>query len=342
MNILYKLYKLVLCLAVLIPEPKQTYFIYYWLLEQVRFAVLAEMLLRWRRGDVKYFMVVPLIIIFNKLMTTITADYRHKHWKVVLASMRLKRIIKIRKWRTIVLNFDMLSCCITGVFPALYFNIPYMVYSTLAFGSTMCLMKAILADRLIWHITIGYRMDINAALHIHTKIYPKMDILDIRYFLCDELRKRYNTLEKVKALLEAFPGYLHLPDRYGMSPFQLACQNNSLDVVRYMVELDDTLLDRRDEKGDSPLHIACRYMTTLDVIHYLLQKRMSLVTIPNKTGDLPIHVAGDALEHYTDYAYYPECIEVVWRLLLAYPDCLNCVSGSTSCSNGKDIDDKKE
>ena len=36
-----------------------------------------------------------------------------------------------------------------------------------------------------------------------------------------------------------------------------------------------------------------------------------------------------------------ERIEIVWRLLQAYPDCLSCVGERTSGSDGKDNDDKK-
>ena len=352
MNI-YELYKLVLCLAVLIPEPKQTYFIYYWLLEQVKFAILVEMLLLWRQGDVKYFIVVPLIIIFIILMTTITTDYSHKHRKVVSASIRLESIMKMIKWRTLVLDFDMLSYFITGVFPALYLNIPHMVYSLLALGSTMCLVKAILADILIWHITIGYRMDVDAAFQIYYKVlYPTpIDILDIRYCLCDELRKQHNgTLKNIKALIHIFPDYMSILDRDGLtSPFQLACEFSYVDVVKYMVEeLDDKVVDYVDDKGNTPLHSACRNQTRgLKMINYLLQKRMSLVTVPNEDGDLPIHVASDSLNLNALSLYYycePVCTEIVWRLLLAYPDCMSCLSYSESASYSKrkDIDKKKD
>ena len=137
-------------------------------------------------------------------------------------------------------------------------------------------------------------------------------------------------------------------DRDGMSPFELACQFAHVDIVQYMLELDDKLIHYVDEGGDTPLHWACRGERTyfsLDVVNYLLEKQMSLVTVTNKGGDLPIHVASDYMKVSTGSPYHqktskPARVEIVWRLLLAYPDYLNCVGGSTSGSNGKDIDKK--
>ena len=171
-------------------------------------------------------------------------------------------------------------------------------------------------------------------------------------------------LSGVKSLLEAFPGYLHLPDRDGMSPFEIACQFASVGIVQYMAELDGKLVEYVDGRGNTPLHWACRRKPRvkpslshgsyqgLDVVNYLLEKQMSLVTVANKDGDLPIHLASYSMKNPTPHRVgrakwnwntsEPERIEIVWRLLLAYPECLNCVNGSTSCLNGKDIDSKKK
>ena len=224
----------------------------------------------------------------------------------------------------------------------------------------MVLVNAIRVDRIIWHATMGNRIDLDTADQIYSitifyknmdsrryniedRLNANVDISEIRFFLCDGLRRQDMRLGNVKSLLEAFPGYLYLPDRGGMSPFELACQFAYVDIVQYMVELDENLLNSRDDRGNTPLHWVCRNTTSgsLKLVNCLLKKRMSLVAIPNKNGDLPIHVASDVSNHSTDRVYYPECIEVVWCLLLAYPECLNCMSGNTCGSNGKDIDDKK-
>jgi hypothetical protein len=220
-------------------------------------------------------------------------------------------------------------------------------------------------DRILWRITIGNRIDVYRAHEIYKGHWLDdsyrfvVDVLDIRYFLCDGLRRRDTKLNTVKALVEMFPGYMSILDRDGStSPFELACQFASADIVQYMVELDDKLVNVCDEGGDSPLHWACRRRApvlplgatsgSLEVVNYLLEKQMSLVTKTNMDGDLPIHLASDKV----NYCYpggrriltdgdWPECIEIVLRLLLAYPECLNCVGGDTSSNETTDMHSKK-
>ena len=108
-----------------------------------------------------------------------------------------------------------------------------------------------------------------------------------------------------------------------------------------MIDFDAALMNVRDKRGNSPLHKACRG-GNFKAVPYLLEKQMSLVTETNIDGDLPIHLASDELKSiYRHPEYQPRIIEIVWRLLLAYPDCLNCVSKSRSCSNIEDIHSKK-
>ena len=95
--------------------------------------------------------------------------------------------------------------------------------------------------------------------------------------------------------------------------------------------------------GSDKLHWACGRGTagSLKVVNHILDFYPYLVTEPNKDGDLPIHVASDTLNTCAS-KYQPECIEIVLRLLLAYPECLSCVGGSTVIeSNEMSIDDKK-
>ena len=216
------------------------------------------------------------------------------------------------------------------------------------------LVSAFEKDRVIWRITIGNRTDADGAYRVcafvlpaaNKRPYGEDNALEIRYFLCDGLRKRDIKLNSVRILLERFPGYISILDRDGLtSPFQLACQFSSLDVVQYMVELDENLLNSRDDRGNTPLHWVCRNTTSgsLKLVNYLLEKQILLVTLANKDGDLPIHLASDRMNNcYHRWKFRKaQHVEIVWRLLQAYPDCLDCVRGSVSCSNGKDIDKKK-
>ena len=236
--------------------------------------------------------------------------------------------------------------------------------------SILHLFLAFKKDRLLWCITIGNRIDIEKAHRLKRVAFEStgpfysdhnIDILDIRYFLCDGLRRDIPIkLNSVKSLLGVFPDYMNIHDRDGMSPFELACQFASVDLVQYMVEIDEKSICYVDDRGNTPLHWACqsgRTYLSIKVVNYLLEKQMSLVTVANKDGDLPIHVASDnvkelnvidysskqrrgssrvtPMQRYSEYrrASEPQRIEIVLRLLLAYPDCLNCVGGEISDSN---------
>ena len=260
-------------------------------------------------------------------------------------------------------------------FLAEYMDKSYVVYHLLQLVVvTSGVYMGFETDRLLWRITIGNRIDIDIAktlfdaylLYMYhlQRCYGDIDVLDIRYFLCDALRRQDMKLSTVKSLLEIYPGYLHLPDRDGSkTPFELACQFASVDIVHYMVELDEKRISYVDDRGNTPLHWACQRRSHAtppgsyikfqhpvnasyldiqgpDVVNYLLEKRMSLVTVTNKNGDLPIHVANDRMKNNWTM-HEPQRIEIVWRLLLAYPDCLNCVGGSTRGSNDTDIQSKK-
>jgi len=217
----------------------------------------------------------------------------------------------------------------------------------------LVLIKGFEVERMMWRLTIGRSIDADTAHRIYTiafesRPHGEVDILDIRYFLCDGLMRRDIELNTVKELVEIFPGYMNIRDRDGMSPFNIACQFASVDIVNYMLETSDCMVnDYVDKRGNTILHLACscqsgRTYISLKVVNYLLEKQMSLVTVANNDGDLPIHVASDSMKDSKNKSTSgPEQVEIVWRLLLAYPDCLNCVGGSTNGSNEKDIYDKK-
>jgi len=232
-----------------------------------------------------------------------------------------------------------------------------VVYTILTLGSIGSLVHAIWDDIIIWHFTIGNTINFKTAVRLRRiiggkrismkyrrKPYGDVDLLmDTRYYLCDSLRcMNWAKLDLIRDLVETFPGYMSIVDRDGVtSPFQLACQFCRLDIVQCMVELDNNLMDLRDGRGNSPLHWACRNTTSgkHEVVNYLLEKRMSLVAETNMDGDLPIHVASDKVNdcHSTQKEY----IDIVWCLLLAYPESLNRripAFGPIKCSESTTID----
>ena len=172
---------------------------------------------------------------------------------------------------------------------------------------------------------------------------PQRNTLEMRYFFVDVLRRDYTKLHTVKELLDVYPAYLDILDRDGITtPFELACQYASAEIVLYMLGLNN---DIDNLTNSEKLHWVCGRGTagSLKVVNHILDFYPYLVTEPNKDGDLPIHVASDTV-NTCPLKYQPECTEIVWRLLLAYPECLSlsCVGGSTVIkSNEMSIDDKK-
>lgn len=213
-------------------------------------------------------------------------------------------------------------------------------------------------DRTLWRITIGRRLSVSEAVDIYDIVMhnrpanwwqvdgngqPQRNTLEMRFFFVDVLRRDYTKLHTVKELLDVYPAYLDILDRDGVTtPFELACQFASADIVLYLVGLNMNN-DINNWTGSDKLHWACGRGTagSLKVVNHILDFYPYLVTEPNKDGDLPIHVASDTV-NTCPLKYQPECTEIVWRLLLAYPECLSCVGGSTVIeSNEMSIDDKK-
>jgi len=205
---------------------------------------------------------------------------------------------------------------------------------------------------MMWLITLNRKLSVSEAGRIYDIVMhnrpanwldsgqPQQNTLEMQFFFCDALRKVYTKLHTIKELLEAYPRYMYILDRDGVTTsFELALQFANSDIVQYMLELNDDINNYADS---TILHWAChRKYDSLKLVKYLLEKQMKLVTNTNRKGELPIHVACDTVNNCS-LKYQPEAIEIVWRLLLAYPECLSCVGNSTVIdSKGKGIDDKK-
>lgn len=334
-----------------LPKPK---FLFHNCLELTQIAMMAETFRKSWSGQLTYFQLLIPIVAMISMATLIEYFYKHyleREWDIVYDLLTDRTKDQFKKQHDIlkvIIAFYLVICY------EIHIDKPYAVYYVFALFSILVLIIAFEVDILLWRITFGNRIDIDKTHTIHGitteyRPYGEVDVWDIRYFLCDVLRRDYTELHTVKELLEVHPAYLEILDRDGMSPFEIACQFASADIIQYMLDLDDKVVDYVDDMGNTHLHWACQRRTYdgPKVVSYLLEKRMSLVTVANKNGDLPIHLASDTV----NICCYPrrrladpgqqEWIEIVWRLLLAYPDCLNCVSGSTSGSNGKDIEEKK-
>jgi len=325
-----------------IPKPKQ---IFYTILEQVRTGILIGTFIKWWKHEELTYLNVGLSVVTVVSITRIR-NYFHTHYverELLIVSNLLPSWQKERFTTFYIrVNLFIVVCICYGLFPVIYYK-GEPILTALVVPILVDLYRVFTDDLVLWQITISNRIDIDTSFQIMS-IFRLIDVLGIRYLLCDCLRSGELSLQSFKALVQAFPGYIYLPDRDGStSLFQIACQctHNSL-TVEYMVQLDENLLNNRDDRGNTPLHWASRHGKTNNV-RYLLEKQMSLVTVENKDGDLPIHLASDRLNEDTEewIEVEEDRIEIVWRLLQAYPDCLDCVRGVVSCSNGKDIDKKK-
>jgi len=339
--------------------------IYLKIIDIVRNILLVETILyyRSREQSTAYFEVFGVLIAIILALVAIEAIQRYIYYYIehewLHAQNTLQMDIKVKLFdRMSLLHRVGALIYICGVLPFAYFffDRPNIVYIIFSVSGMVGLMKAFEEDRMLWRITIGRRLSVNEAVRIYDIVMnnrpdgwwqadgdwlPQCNSLDMRYMMCDALRKDYTKLHTVNELLKVCPAYVCIRDRDGVTtPFELACQFASPDIILFMINKHDGVPNYWDT---TKLHIACRRETpgSLKLVNYILEKRMSLVTNTNKDGDLPIHVACDTVNKCS-LEYQPEAIEIVWRLLLAYPECLSCIGGSTVIeSNEMSIDDKK-
>ena len=110
----------------------------------------------------------------------------------------------------------------------------------------------------------------------------------VRHFtMMEDKRVSVDTIQK---LIKIFPNdIMKVEDDEGDTPFLLACQYSSVEVVEYLVGRDDKLLDTQNDKGDTAMHYACRG-NNYEVVNYLLERYSGLVTKRNVEGFLPVYL----------------------------------------------------
>lgn len=67
----------------------------------------------------------------------------------------------------------------------------------------------------------------------------------------------------------------------------LACQNNHLDIVQWLIEKNHGDIDDMDYMHNTPLHYAAAGGNE-HIIHYLLDKKAKVVS--NNDGNTPLHI----------------------------------------------------
>ena len=355
----------------LLTAPKQ---VFYGSLRQIWLLILLYILIDLWLGRLTYLQLIPPIIAIISILIFASHFYKHyikREWEIAITLCRHGHqtlwLSHDALMKEIFVNeYLICSLLIIGAF-VVACELQHLAICHILWYWLFCLSTECCNDNIFWRITIGNRIDVDTAKKLKYIMFSKYDemryfigsefdeygVPEIRHYFSDGLMSGKANISFVRDLLEIFPGYLHLPNRCGfVTPFQLACLDCSVDIVQYMAELDDSLIKMYDKRGYTPLHFACQNTTSgsLEVVNYLLEKQMSLVTKPNKNGDLPIHLASDKMkEGYVPVKtssaswrtkkrrYEAERIEIVWRLFLAYPDCLDCVRAQRTISSNKTV-----
>ncbi|EAY09454.1 ankyrin repeat protein, putative [Trichomonas vaginalis G3] len=76
------------------------------------------------------------------------------------------------------------------------------------------------------------------------------------------------------------------------TPLIIACYNNSIDVVKFLITLDGIDINAQDYYGNTPLHEACR-CNYRDIVEILIGFRGININIRNVQGDIPINMTRD-------------------------------------------------
>jgi len=146
-----------------------------------------------------------------------------------------------------------------------------------------------------------------------------LDTDRLQFLLHDILREESGTDTNTIEAWVGLWGDFHLTDIDGSTPVLLACQYSSPEVVDYLTGCTYENMDSRDKLRDTALHYACRGKN-YTVVKYLLETQMQMVTKRNVKGDLPLYLLCNTSGMNSSELDNTEHLEMIWRLLLAYPD----------------------
>lgn len=132
------------------------------------------------------------------------------------------------------------------------------------------------------------------------------------------LNDKAASLGTIESIVKGNLNALHVHDTQGVVSFHLACKNNSLDVIQFVLSLDSSLANKVDNDGCNPLHHACKG-GNLEAVTFLLEQHAALAGAENKKKLLPVHLLTDksGKDDVVDSKVY---VEVIWSLLLTYPE----------------------
>ncbi|XP_055911357.1 uncharacterized protein LOC129945570 isoform X2 [Eupeodes corollae] len=100
-------------------------------------------------------------------------------------------------------------------------------------------------------------------------------------------KKRSPEVTKIAKILLDAGAVVNVSDKYGTTPFMLACQNGHLEVVQLLIE--DVSFDACDNQGCTPIFHAIEHNHS-DIVKFLVECGAN-VTVANKKGYTPRQVA---------------------------------------------------
>ncbi|EAY23404.1 ankyrin repeat protein, putative [Trichomonas vaginalis G3] len=80
------------------------------------------------------------------------------------------------------------------------------------------------------------------------------------------------------------------------TPLHIACYNNSIDVVKFLLTFNEIDINAQDICGDTPLHKACNYNNE-EIVKILIRLRGININIKNNQGKIPIKMTSNERIH---------------------------------------------
>ena len=127
-------------------------------------------------------------------------------------------------------------------------------------------------------------------------------------------KPREQHVPALRALLEAAPETVTLPDGQLSSPLHVVCKSKKplLQVIRLLIDTDPGVASMTDSEGYTALHYACENEAESEVIECLLAAYSGAASVVSRKQDTALHVACSA----------NSCSETVKLLIQANPEAL--------------------
>ena len=104
-------------------------------------------------------------------------------------------------------------------------------------------------------------------------------------------QEEYKLIQIVEYLVNEKHCDLSVPNKCGNLPLHVACQHNSLALVKLV---SNCSVNTADKNGNTPLHIALKEISPkkgYEIVQYLVTEKHCDLTLPNENGFIPLHIA---------------------------------------------------